>query len=311
VSVTQSFLKKHTGWIPEEFRDYAVQKSVSEQLERAPLFFGAAPTLKGTGEKAVALLHLPLAKAFGGTFPVNFQKIGDCVSQGYAKAVEVERAVQFAAGATDIVPDVLVATEWIYYTSRVLQGGGRLGNEDGSLGAWAAPAVVQHGILFRRDYGSHDLREYDFKRAKAWGYKSGPPDMEKIADETPVGKTALITSYAEARDAIANGHPIAVCSTQGFKETRDQDGFAAPSGEWAHCMVIVAVDDEFKRPGVLCVNSWGTDWITGPKRHDQPEGSFWIDADVFDRMCRHRDTFAIAGSKGFKRRDVYNFITAA
>lgn len=46
--------------------------------------------------------------------------------------------------------------------------------------------------------------------------------------------------------------------------------------------------------------SWGT-WNSGPKRHDQPDGSFWIDAeDLENRILKTGDCWAYSGYEGFK-----------
>jgi hypothetical protein len=69
-------------------------------------------------------------------------------------------------------------------------------------------------------------------------------------------------------------------------------------------MLFCGVDDESRRPGLLCWNSWGDDWISGPTRHGQPAGSFWVDADVADAMLRQEDSYAISGYEGFKSQEL-------
>jgi hypothetical protein len=101
-----------------------------------------------------------------------------------------------------------------------------------------------------------------------------------------------------------SGYPVPVCSGQGVSSTRDSEGFAAPRGSWAHCMCFTGVRFG-ARPGLLCQNSWGPNWIDGPKYpEDQPEGSFWVDADVATRMLKGGDSFAVSGYEGFPFRDL-------
>ena len=69
-------------------------------------------------------------------------------------------------------------------------------------------------------------------------------------------------------------------------------------------MLFVSVDDAFGRPGLLCWNSWGEDGISGPTRHNQPLGSFWVDAEVADAMLRQDDSYALSGYEGFKTQDL-------
>lgn len=290
------------GWIPPEERSYGVEKEVDRVMQSMPLLSTAGRPIADTGQGKVVLLHKVLAQV-AGTYPIYRQTIGDCVSHGWAKGVMTRIAVEvLIASENERWPGADIASEWIYGTSRVLVGKGRLGNSDGSVGAWAARAVQEHGTLIRQKYGSYDLTRYSGQRAKDWGFRRLPADeLEPTADEHQVANVAVANSYEQARDAIANGYPVPVCSNQGFREQRDSEGFAKPQGSWSHCMCFVAVDDTGRRPGLLCDNSWGPDWISGPKRHDQPDGSFWVDAQVADRMLRGDDSFAVGGYDGFKR----------
>jgi hypothetical protein len=179
------------------------------------------------------------------------------------------------------------------------------------VGAWAAKFVKEYGTLARGKYGKYDLTTYSGKTAKAWGMpRAGVPDeLEPTLREHSVQTVSLVSTYEEARDAIANGYPVPVCSNQGFAQTRDEKGFAAPKGQWAHCMCFIAVDDADGRPGLCCMNSWGSSWITGPKRHDQPDGSFWVDAATAGKMLRGQDSFALSGYMGFPVQSLdYDFL---
>jgi len=291
------------GWVdlPEE-----VEAAVARMP--LPFFASAASAIQDSGKGKVSLLYKALSLLLP-SFPVHEQTIGDCVSHGFGLCVDVLKAVEIAAGEKEDF-HAETATEAIYALSRVEVGGGRLGNEDGSLGAWAADAVVKYGTLARQKYGTFDLTRYDGNRAKAWGAaRAGlPNELEPIAKEHPVKTASMVQSYEEARDAIANGYPVAVCSMQGFTQTRDQDGFAKPSGTWPHCMAFIGMDDEYKRPGLLCMNSWGPSWITGPKRNEQPDGSFWVDAAVADRMLKQRDSFSLSGFVGYPKRDITDIV---
>lgn len=269
---------------------------------RRPIFGVSAHAIRDSGKGKVALLHKAVEQVTG-SFPVYTQAIGDCVSFGFALAIDVLKAVEIARGEREQWV-VNTATEPIYALSRVEVGRGQLGSGDGSVGAWAAKAVSEYGTLLRQKYGNYSLTSYSGAKARDWGRpgKGLPDTLEPIAREHPVRTTSLVTSYEEARDAIFNGYPVPVCSNQGFHDQRDSEGFAKPSGSWAHCMCFVAVDDEHRRPGLLCCNSWGA-WNSGPKRHGQPDGSFWVDADVADAMLRQwRDSYSLSGFEGYPSR---------
>lgn len=287
------------GWIGPKDRSYDVAKRHDEIVSFAKLFCTAAAPLADSGKGKVVLLYKALQTVLGRPIPPREQAIGDCVSWGYAHCIDVLSAVEIVLRGESEKWVAECATEWIYGASRVIQGGGRLRNMDGSLGSWAQAAVKDNGTLIRKDYGKGiDLSRYSGKRAKEWGYSALPHEMEVVADEHPVQATALIKSYEEARDAIANGYPVAVCSDVGFTMSRDSDGFSRRQGSWAHCMAFTGVDDENRRPGLLCQNSWG-DYVQGGTRHDQPVGSFWVDADAADAMLRQSDSYALSNFKGY------------
>jgi hypothetical protein len=268
-----------------------------------PVFGSAAQTIVGSGKGKTALLYQAVEKVVG-NFPVYpAQEIGDCVSHGYRTCVDVLKCVEIAINLESEQWTAETATEPIYGGSRVEVGGGKI-RGDGSVGAWAAKWISEWGVLSRLKYGDVDLTAYSGSRAKQWGNRGVPDELESVAREHPVKTVSLVQTYNEARDAIANGYPVAVCSNQGFAMTRDSEGFAKAKGSWAHCMAFIAADDEYRRPGLLCMNSWGPDWISGPKRHGQPDGSFWVDADVADRMLRGGDSFALSAFDGYPSQEL-------
>lgn len=229
--------------------------------------------------------------------------ISNCVSMGAAYAVDIIKAVDIFLKKEFEEWISETATEDIYAGSRVQIGKGQIGSGDGSLGAWAAKYVNTFGALTRKKYGNIDLTTYDGNRAKDWGMpsKGVPSELIPIAKEHSVVTVSQVKTYEQVRDLIVNGYGVTIASMQGFASRRDQEGFAKPEGEWAHQMSIIAVDDEYKRPGVLVQNSWGPSWISGPKRHDQPEGSFWVDADEIEkRILSTGDCWAFSGYNGFK-----------
>jgi len=233
--------------------------------------------------------------------------VSNCVSFGSAgaidclKAFEIKRLGQFEEWIAE------TSTEDIYGGSRVVVGNGRLGNGDGSTGAWAAKWVSQYGTLVRKDYGDFDLTTYSGSRAKSWGYRGFPKnEVIKYCKDYPVQTVSRVDTYEEARDLLANGYPVTIAGSLGFSSKRDEDGFARPSGSWAHQMFLAAIDDAGvdckggrRRPGVLVVNSWGK-WNGGPKRLGQPDGSFWISPEDLNRYFRNGDCWAYSDFQGYK-----------
>lgn len=260
----------------------------------------AVPEVGGDSpKKEPVLLYRALYAASPG-WGVGRQGIGDCVSWGWAHGVDIVSAVDFKLGKNGVWKPV--ATEPIYGGSRVQARGGQpAGYSDGSYGGAAAKWVRDWGVLYREAYPGNDLSSYSSNRAKQWGNSGCPRELEPAARQHPVKTVALVTSFEEAAHAIENGYPVAVCSGQGFASRRDNQGFAAASGSWPHCMCFWGV--RYDRPGLLCMNSWGPHWISGPKVPiDQPEGSFWVDASVCTSMLRGRDSFALSSYVGFPPR---------
>lgn len=62
-----------------------------------------------------------------------------------------------------------------------------------------------------------------------------------------------------------------------------------------------------RRPGGLIWNSWGPSSNSGPHYPDDMPppfrgSTFWVDADVLERMLRQGDSFAMSAYDGFPAR---------
>lgn len=294
------FLGGNDGWID----DPAAVEAVMNELP-FPVFQDVWNPIKGSGKGKKVLLYDFIKQASGGKFPKRKQTIGDCVAQGAAYAVDAVKSVDIILNKEFEEWVAETATEDIYAGSRVQIGKGRI-RGDGSIGAWAARYVNEYGALPRGKYGNIDLATYSGSKARSWG-RSGagvPKSLLPKAKQHPILTVSKVTTYEEVRDLICNGYAVTIASSQGFSSRRDSEGFASPKGSWAHQMSILGVDDEYKRPGVLVQNSWGT-WNGGPKRHDQPDGSFWVDADEIERrILKKGDSWAFSGYEGFKPREL-------
>jgi hypothetical protein len=271
-----------------------------------PTIRQAAPQLfAGAGDdQDSVLLYRALYEAKPG-WTVGKQGIGDCVSWGWSHGADVLLAVEQKLGTSGAWKQA--ATEAVYGGSRTIGMDRSTGGwSDGSYGGAAAKYVTKAGILFRQPYPGVDLSEYSAQRAKQWGNFGVPADLLPLAKEHPIKTVALVSTFEEAATAIKNGYPVPVCSGQGFSSTRDSDGFARPQGSWSHCMVLIGVRGG-NRPGLLCLNSWGPNWISGPKwPADQPDGSFWVDIETCNRMLSGRDSFAVSNYLGFPVRKLNN-----
>lgn len=239
---------------------------------------------------------------------VNQQSVGCCVGCGWKHGCDVLLATQITAGRPGEWKPVSV--EVIYGLSRVEVGGGRISG-DGSVGAWAARAVKEYGVVPMERHGNVDLTTFSPARARQFGRDGVSAPLKTVAKEHPVKTTALVTSWLDVKRAIQQGYPVAVCSDQGFRMERDRDGFARTQGSWAHCMCVIGVRGG-DRPGGFILNSWGDSAHTGPVfPEDAPIAGFWADSNVIDRMVRQGDSFALSDAVGFPARPLNLFIMDA
>lgn len=291
------------GWVPNP---EATDRFVASL--KYPNLASAGPKLADDGRDVVLF---PAIISVCPSYSRVAQEIGSCVGHGFAGCVD-------ALSATEIVVHG-EAEEWkgrcleasVYAFSRVEVRGRPNYGGDGSYGAAAAEAVTKYGVLhYDVDYGGEKFTDYSGSREKQWGATGVPDKYEPYAKERRVQSCTKIESFDEFCRAISSGYPTAVCSSQGFTLTRDSDGFCKPRGVWLHCMALIGKRGG-RRPGALCWNSWGPRSNSGP--HYSGVGSmmmppafagctFWIDADVVDRMLSAGDSFAISSYDGFPPR---------
>lgn len=262
-----------------------------------PLFGAAAYELIGSGRGKLALPFKNLLKFDPGFGPSERQVQGDCVSHATRNAVDITRSCEIINGEKE---EFIArgATEAIY--------GSRGHGGEGMTCSGAAKFVHETGgILLRQKYGEYDLSIYSAIGGR-WGRSGVPRDLVKEAGKHKVRTISLINTVEQARDAIANGYAISVCSDVGFSSRRDKYGIAARSGSWGHAMAWIAVDDTreiYNETLFLIQNSWGS-WNSGEKRHDQPDGSFWIREDVASDMLNQNGSWVFSDVNGFPPRKV-------
>ena len=182
------------------------------------------------------------------------QEIGDCVSHGYGRALDLLQCIEIALGETSTYAESM--TEYIYGASRKVAN--ILGPQDGSFGSAAAEALIRGGATKR-------TAPYSGQTAKAYGAKGPPHQLELDASNYILGGVALISNWQALVSALWNGMPVPICSDQGFSMKRDAQGFCKPEGQWHHCMFINAV--RFDRPGATHLSVVGSDTPKRSRRH--------------------------------------------
>jgi intein/homing endonuclease len=231
-------------------------------------------------------------------FICNGYGVNNCVSHSTRNAIDVTRSTEIIGGERE---------EWVARSATEAIYGSRGHGGQGMSCSGAARFVHQSGgVLLRKDYGFVDLSRYNGGLGAGWGRRGVPSDVVAEAKKHQVKTISNIRTVEEARDAIANGYAISVCSGYGFSSRRDKNGIAKKSGGWSHAMAWVAMDDSreiFNETLFLVQNSWGV-WNGGPKRLDQPDGSFWIREGDARGMLSGGGAWVLSDVDGFPPRKV-------
>jgi hypothetical protein len=257
-------------------------------------YFGdGAKRIQGSGKGKLSTPYKSVLKFDKSSYNER-QTTGDCVSHATRNAVDVTRAVEI-----DIEGDkeswlARGATEAIY--------GARGWAGQGMSCSRAAEFVSKiGGVLVRQNYkGVIDLSKYNGSLGAGWGGRGLPDKVIDLANDHQIKTVSLVRTIDEARDALANGYGLAVCSNYGFSSKRDSKGFAKTSGSWAHAMAWIACDDTGKEPSFLVQNSWGK-WNDGghPEWGPIPDGSFLINAETAEGMLSQSGAYAFSQFDGF------------
>jgi hypothetical protein len=256
-------------------------------------FSDGAKKIKNSGEGKLSIPFRSVLKFDKNAYSER-QTTGDCVSHATRNAVDVSRAVEIDVDGDKESWIARGATEAIY--------GARGHGGQGMSCSRAATFVSQSGgVVVRQNYkGVADFSKYNGNLGASWGARGLPDPVIDAANDHQIKTVSLIRTLEEARDAIANGYGLAVCSSYGFSNRRDSKGFAKESGSWAHAMAWIACDDTGDEPAFLVQNSWGK-WNDGghPEWGPIPDGSFLIHSDTAEGMLKQSGAYAFSNFDGF------------
>lgn len=301
------------GWVYD-------QKEVEKVWATMPTpYFQAAPP-----EKIDRHNHLIFRELTGGWHDEGPQLIGDCVSWGWGRGVDYTQVLEMylqlqsikeTQGTAAYLEAVeryeyqKAATEVIYALSRVEIGGGQI-RGDGSVGSWAAKAVLDCGWISRQDLSSRGISgDYSGSRARQWGYSGLPNELEPIAKQHTVADVTPVRNVNDAAYHLENFRVIPVCSNVGFENgsrgitQRDSRGVARRRGQWNHCMALVSVRWWQNAPEFLLTNQWPPSMVQGPMGDVEiPPCSWWIVAEDAQVMLSQNDSHVLTGVKGYPVR---------
>ena len=263
------------------------------EVSKYPLFGDANKKIKTSGKGKLSTPYKSVLKFDKNPYNER-QTTGDCVSHGTRNACDVSRAVEIDVHSEREGWIARGATEAIY--------GARGHGGQGMSCSRAAEFVSKNGgIVLRQNYkGVADFSKYNGNLGAGWGGRGLPDPVIDVANDHQIKTVSLVRTIEEARDALANGYGLAVCSNYGFSNKRDKKGVANVSGNWGHCMAWIACDDTGSEPLFLVQNSWGK-WNDGghPEWGPIPDGSFLIRAEVAAGMLAANGSYAFSNFDGF------------
>jgi hypothetical protein len=248
--------------------------------------------------------------------PRDQNPTGSCVGFGTTRAIERSLVTQILATGGH-------KSEFSYFSEEVTYAGSRYeanGNRpprfrgDGSNGGWAARFVTEWGMVPKAKYEGHDLTEYSASRARSWNNTGVPDSLEPVARKFPVKSAARITTWHNAKKALASGYGIQIASSMAVGRQRDANGVAQARGSWAHSMCLDGyhTDTDGREYGHV-ENSWSqVNYHVGPVGWGEPTtAGFWVESSVIDRALREGDSYAYSGATGFPRRNVDDWLIRA
>lgn len=148
------------------------------------------------------------------------------------------------------------------------------------------------GVVPRMKYPQANLESYNVN-FELRGSAGSPDWLDEVGKKHQVRKATRPQTHEQARDYLAIGCPIWTCSSLGFSDVRDANGYSRRSGSWAHSWHVCGYDDRpwtrqaYGFPLALFGHRWGT-WNSGPRRIkdtniDIPNGYAWIDARLLNQ----------------------------
>lgn len=171
---------------------------------------------------------------------------------------------------------------------------------DGSTGAASAAFGKKHGFCVRDVYAGYDLTKYQVEAARGWARAGLPAPVMAGANLYPCEEIAKVTTWAQAKQAMAQGHYITIASNYGFRRTRDLNGVITASGVWKHVMCLAGWDTINDADHAHLVNSWGA-YFTGPQgKHPIGDDGAFVHWKTIEAMLSQQDSYAIIGTKGAK-----------
>jgi len=291
------------AWDNAELRSHFI----TPQLSTTPRTTGRYCPWDGAIEKVTGKKNLPTGR----------QLIGDCVSWGFASAVDYLQCTEIALrGEQEQFHRVFQPYAYGISRNSPEGGNGRMGRSDGSLGSWMIAAALVHGCLYYKDPDNANVPDYSAAIAKKFGNeKSYWKEFRDTAKDNLIKASARITQESQMVEALLSGYTITCASNWG----RSMDLIDGPGkhrvftgrASWPHqtCAVGICMGDDCPwgvkhEPLVPRLNSWGED-AHGPQG-DGPNGMGWetLEMMVRDMQSGDAEYFIVSAIEGIPSREL-------
>jgi len=241
-------------------------------------------------------------KLYGKMLPSWIQKIGVCIGMGHGRAWQDSIYWQQAFGVAPFMP-LELAWEFTYTMSRNLPGKERW-KGDGSVGAWAAEAGHDYGMLLRGQYGTIDLTRQREDLAAKWAESSVPQQLKNEAGGKRAESVMLCKTVDDVRRALVAGYGVARCADRATRAQRDADGFCGIQSSGGHCQALRGVFENRKGrtlfveqqswPGTAAPHGGGPLKLYDGSTRELPEGAGAISEDDVQYYLTHGEVWAMA-----------------
>lgn len=301
------------GAIPEGRESAALFRGSS------PSFYSAFPQARGLHQEVSVCLPIRGPQAL---IDPNFcgdskesQRQGDCVGKMLKGQGMIDGTLDAMFGETEWKTDA--NGKGVQYCDENHYGDRGHGGEGANCWRLWNNASLDgpQGFLFRDRYetssGTFDLSRYRADLSGPWGRRGTPKGLSEIAAKNPALQVYKAASIEEVMDALAMGFGVGRCGSDGYSSKRNEDGVSDPRGSWNHAISVGGFDrtqrivDKYGGPLFLHFHFWGR-WNSGPKMHDQPDGSWWVRRRHLERWVRSGSVAVVASVVGHNRRLIWD-----
>lgn len=251
------------------------------------------PRESGVGKKR--LLWQYQRKVLGYDFE-ELQTIGDCVGKAIQRTAVLLWCIRIVLrGLQEKFPGI-PASEVPYALGRHEIGKDRI-KGDGCVVEYALTGTKQYGLLFRKDYGSVDLSTYSGQRAREWGKKGLPDELEPLTRAFPILEAAPVNTWEEGCDAMYNGEVLVGGSNSIFTQ-RDGSGYLLLTKNGGHATIFDGYDDTLGKKSYFNYNNASWPAMAGVRIENGPRCSGPIVRKQVERMFDQGQWYSVSDIQG-------------